>query len=66
VTTDVSEARVLSPHPDSFPAPDGTLAKDEASVYSGGRTLSWLKVKQSEYRVKERGWSQDVDRSSKE
>jgi hypothetical protein len=36
---------------------EGCVAKDEASPYSGGRTLSWLKVKQKEYRVEERGWS---------
>jgi bifunctional non-homologous end joining protein LigD len=35
---------------------EGYVAKDEASVYSGGRTLKWLKVKQREYRVEERGW----------
>ncbi len=37
-------------------------AKDESSPYSGGRTLSWLKVKQKEYRVEERGWSPDQQR----
>ena len=36
---------------------EGYVAKDEASPYSGGRTLSWLKVKPKEYRVEERGWS---------
>jgi len=36
---------------------EGYVAKDESSPYSGGRTLSWLKVKQKEYRVEERGWS---------
>ena len=35
---------------------EGLVAKDEASFYVGGRTLSWLKVKQSEYRVEERGF----------
>jgi ATP-dependent DNA ligase len=30
---------------------EGLVAKDEASLYVGGRTLSWLKVKQAEY-----GW----------
>ena len=25
---------------------EGLVAKDEASLYIGGRTLSWLKVKQ--------------------
>jgi bifunctional non-homologous end joining protein LigD len=36
---------------------EGFVAKDECSPYSGGRTLSWLKVKQAEFRVEERGWS---------
>jgi bifunctional non-homologous end joining protein LigD len=44
---------------------EGLVAKDEASAYRGGRTLSWLKVRQRDYRVEERGWSQDVDRSPK-
>jgi ATP-dependent DNA ligase len=44
---------------------EGLVAKDPASNYVGGRTLQWLKVKQSEYRIEERGWSQDVDRPSK-
>lgn len=35
---------------------EGFVAKDESSPYSGGRTLSWLKVKQREYRVEEQGW----------
>lgn len=35
---------------------EGYVAKDESSPYSGGRTVSWLKVKQAEYRVVERGW----------
>jgi hypothetical protein len=26
--------------------------------YRGGRTLSWLKVKQRDYRAGERGWNQ--------
>jgi hypothetical protein len=29
---------------------EGLVAKDESSLYAGGRTLSWLKVKQPEYR----------------
>jgi len=36
--------------------PEGRVAKDPASPYVGGRTLKWLKVKQLEYRVEERGW----------
>ena len=35
---------------------EGYVARDESSPYVGGRTLSWLKVKQREYRVEERGW----------
>jgi bifunctional non-homologous end joining protein LigD len=35
---------------------EGLVGKDEASPYREGRTLSWLKVKQREYRVEERGW----------
>src|SRR5713101_3035964 len=36
---------------------EGMVGKDPESPYVGGRTLSWLKVKQAEYRVIERGWS---------
>jgi ATP-dependent DNA ligase len=32
------------------------VAKDPQSPYVAGRTLKWLKVKQREYRVEERGW----------
>lgn len=35
---------------------EGLVAKDDASAYKGGRTLSWLKVRQRDYRVEERGW----------
>ncbi len=35
---------------------EGLVAKDPASPYRGGRTLSWLKVKQPHYREGERGW----------
>jgi len=35
---------------------EGLVAKDPQSPYVGGRTLKWLKVKQREYRVEERGW----------
>jgi bifunctional non-homologous end joining protein LigD len=35
---------------------EGMVAKDEASPYRGGRTLSWLKVKVPRYREGERGW----------
>jgi hypothetical protein len=32
----------------------GSVAKDNASPYVGGRSLRWLKVKQLEYRLEER------------
>jgi ATP-dependent DNA ligase len=35
---------------------EGMVAKDPAAPYVGGRTLKWLKIKQPEYRVKERGF----------
>ena len=35
---------------------EGLVAKDPTSPYVGGRTLKWLKVKQQDYRVEERGW----------
>ena len=35
---------------------EGLVAKDPASLYVGGRTLKWLKVKQPAYREGERGW----------
>ena len=35
---------------------EGLVAKDPMSPYRGGRTLSWLKVKQRDYRAEERGW----------
>jgi ATP-dependent DNA ligase len=41
---------------------EGLVAKDESAAYRGGRTLSWLKVRQRDYRVKERGWSQSTER----
>ena len=34
---------------------EGLVAKDSESTYVGGRTLKWLKVKQRDYRVEERG-----------
>jgi bifunctional non-homologous end joining protein LigD len=45
---------------------EGLGAKDQESPYRGGRTLWWLKVRQRDYRVEERGWSQDVDQSKKQ
>jgi bifunctional non-homologous end joining protein LigD len=35
---------------------EGIVAKDPESPYVPGRTLKWLKVKQKDYRVKERGF----------
>jgi len=35
---------------------EGIVAKDPASRYVPGRTLSWLKVKQKNYRKEERGF----------
>ncbi len=35
---------------------EGLVAKDPESPYVPGRTLKWLKVKQIDHRVKERGF----------
>jgi bifunctional non-homologous end joining protein LigD len=35
---------------------EGLVAKDPQSPYVGGRALKWLKVKQRNYRVEDRGW----------
>ena len=35
---------------------EGIVAKDTESAYVAGRSLKWLKVKQRDYRVKERGF----------
>jgi len=35
---------------------EGMVAKDPEAPYVGGRSLKWLKVKQRDYRVEERGW----------
>ena len=35
---------------------EGIVAKSPESRYVPGRTLAWLKVKQRDYRVEERGW----------
>ena len=35
---------------------EGLVAKDPESPYVGGCTLKWLKVKQRDYRIEERGW----------
>lgn len=36
---------------------EGLVAKDPASRYVAGRSLSWLKVKQPKYRWGERVWA---------
>ena len=38
---------------------EGMVAKDPASAYTPGRTLSWLKVKQRGYRQEARGFHQE-------
>jgi len=35
----------------------GGIAKDPESPYLGGHTLKWLKVRQRDYPVEERGWT---------
>ena len=35
---------------------EGLVGKDPASLYRGGRTLAWLKVKVPHYREGERSW----------
>jgi len=35
---------------------EGYVAKDEASVYEGGPTKQWLKVKQRDWTVEGDGW----------
>jgi bifunctional non-homologous end joining protein LigD len=35
---------------------EGYVAKDEASVYEGGATRRWLKVKQKDWTVEGDGW----------
>jgi ATP-dependent DNA ligase len=36
------------------------LAKDEASVYEGGATRRWLKVKQRDWTVEEDRWRRRI------
>ena len=38
---------------------EGIVAKDPDSRYIPGRTLSWLKVKQKDYRKEERGFHRE-------
>jgi ATP-dependent DNA ligase len=42
--------------------PPGLVAKEDSSPYLGGRTLSWLKVKQCDYRVAARGFPSHTNR----
>ena len=37
---------------------EGMVAKDAESAYTPGRTLSWFKVKQRDYRQEARGFHQ--------
>jgi bifunctional non-homologous end joining protein LigD len=39
---------------------EGYVAKDEASVYEGGATRRWLKVKQKDWTVAEDGWRRRI------
>jgi ATP-dependent DNA ligase len=39
---------------------EGYVAKDEASVYEGGRTRRWLKVKQKGWAVEEDRWQRRI------
>jgi bifunctional non-homologous end joining protein LigD len=39
---------------------EGYVAKDEASVYEGGPTRRWLKVKQADWTVAEDGWRRRI------
>jgi|SRR4029453_8927833 ATP-dependent DNA ligase len=38
----------------------GLIAKDDASVYEGGATRRWLKVKQKDWTVEEDGWRRRI------
>ncbi len=39
---------------------EGLVAKDEASVYEGGPTTRWLKVKQKNWTVEEDRWRRRI------
>jgi ATP-dependent DNA ligase len=39
---------------------EGYVAKDEASVYEGGATRRWLKVKQKGWTVEEDRWQRRI------
>jgi hypothetical protein len=39
---------------------EGYAAQDEASVYEGGRTRRWLKVKQKDWTVEEDHWRRRI------
>jgi ATP-dependent DNA ligase len=40
---------------------EGHVAKEEASVYEGGATRRWVKVKHKDWTVKEDGWRQRMN-----
>jgi bifunctional non-homologous end joining protein LigD len=40
---------------------EGYVAKDEGSVYEGGRTTRWLKVKQKSRTVEDDGWRRRIN-----
>jgi ATP-dependent DNA ligase len=39
---------------------EGYVAKDEASVYEGGATRRWVKVKQKDWTVEDDGWRRRI------
>lgn len=39
---------------------EGYVAKDEASVYEGGATRRWVKVKQKDWTLAEDGWRRRI------
>jgi ATP-dependent DNA ligase len=56
VTSDLASPPAGRQRPTGVLAGEGYVAKDPESPYKGGRTLSWLKVKQRDDRVEARGW----------
>jgi len=42
---------------------EGLVAKDEASVYEGGATRRWVKVKQKGWTVTENRWQRRISAS---
>ena len=39
---------------------EGYVAKDEASVYEGGATRRWLKVKQKDWTIDDDNWTRRI------